>query len=719
MGKKITKEEFERRIKEVHGDNLDVSEFNFTTTSAKGKCKCNVCGNEWYVVANSLFLGHGCRKCYDKRNSESKLISKEDIEHRIKERGYNITFLDDYVDTKHKCHVKCNNCGKEWVTKPSTFFKNYSCDGCNRKERNARFIEDIKNKFGHDRYTYEKLRYDGFDKDAIITCKKHGDFSRSINYLKKTNGQQEICPICLSEEKELKELNERIRKEKYQQKLEEWKKKREEREARKTEKKIIKKIEKEKKLKKARQEKQKEFINKCQELYKDYNYDYSKVDFTGVDNKVTIICPMHGEFKTRPYTFLKGHKCPRCSSHRSAAYTTNEWVEIAKKKHPTFMYDKVNYKNKETKVIVGCPIHGDIEVYPNAFLREKEPCAKCRMNKNAIERSHQNWNRIEEIYKGKDYTILNRKDIIRQNDNIEVRCNKHNFTFYPKVSNIIAHQTGCPKCGFEETASKSRLTINEIKERANELYNNKYDLSLFKEYENFETKIPIICPEHGIFYKTAHAFLGGQECPICSNEAKLIKLRLTQEEFIEKAKEKHLGKDFDFSETVYKTYSDPVVIFCNKKDKTGKPHGYFSIKAGALLSGNGCPICKASHLEQRVRVCLIKNEINYIFQMNDFSWLNLQSFDFYLPDYNIAIECQGSQHFEATFPRNQSLEVRENILAITKERDLRKKKLSKENGVKLIYFMNDYYSKYMQEDDVYFTDLDEMIKYIKEQPKIN
>lgn len=29
-----------------------------------------------------------------------------------------------------------------------------------------------------------------------------------------------------------------------------------------------------------------------------------------------------------------------------------------------------------------------------------------------------------------------------------------------------------------------------------------------------------------------------------------------------------------------------------------------------------------------------------------FSWLKKQNLDFYLPDYNIAIECQGIQHFE-------------------------------------------------------------------------
>lgn len=37
--------------------------------------------------------------------------------------------------------------------------------------------------------------------------------------------------------------------------------------------------------------------------------------------------------------------------------------------------------------------------------------------------------------------------------------------------------------------------------------------------------------------------------------------------------------------------------------------------------------------------------INFIRQYRS-KWLGSQSLDFYLPDYNIAIECQGIQHYE-------------------------------------------------------------------------
>ena len=60
-----------------------------------------------------------------------------------------------------------------------------------------------------------------------------------------------------------------------------------------------------------------------------------------------------------------------------------------------------------------------------------------------------------------------------------------------------------------------------------------------------------------------------------------------------------------------------------------------------------------------------------------------QTVDFYLPDYNIAIECQGEQHFKLVpyFDNEESFKLR-------KKRDKIKNKLCFENNVKLYYFSN-------------------------------
>jgi very-short-patch-repair endonuclease len=65
--------------------------------------------------------------------------------------------------------------------------------------------------------------------------------------------------------------------------------------------------------------------------------------------------------------------------------------------------------------------------------------------------------------------------------------------------------------------------------------------------------------------------------------------------------------------------------------------------------------------------------------------------DFYLPDYNIAIECQGIQHFKPVDFANKGLAWANNEFNKNLKRDKRKNKLCKENGIQILYFSNEEY----------------------------
>ena len=67
-----------------------------------------------------------------------------------------------------------------------------------------------------------------------------------------------------------------------------------------------------------------------------------------------------------------------------------------------------------------------------------------------------------------------------------------------------------------------------------------------------------------------------------------------------------------------------------------------------------------------------------------FTWLGRQSLDFYLPQYNVAVECQGKQHFIAT----NSGWNNTNYLKIIQNLDERKRELCELNDVNLLYYSN-------------------------------
>lgn len=103
---------------------------------------------------------------------------------------------------------------------------------------------------------------------------------------------------------------------------------------------------------------------------------------------------------------------------------------------------------------------------------------------------------------------------------------------------------------------------------------------------------------------------------------------------------------------------------------------------GDLFEGRnrGCPKCYQfkSRGEQKIRDFLDVHQIHYIPQKT-FAPLNKSKyrFDFYLPDFNLAIEYQGEQHYKETSF------FRDDLMAIQK-RDNIKRNYCKVNGIELL-----------------------------------
>ena len=191
-------------------------------------------------------------------------------------------------------------------------------------------------------------------------------------------------------------------------------------------------------------------------------------------------------------------------------------------------------------------------------------------------------------------------------------------------------------------------------------------------YIDTHTPTKIICPKHGEFWTTPKSHLL-YECKACSYEKRAINYTLSTENFIKKAKEIH-GDKYDYSKVEYKGTKTLIRIICSK-------HGEFWQKPNNHLSGKGCPKCNESHLECKTEKFLKENKIKYIPQYK-VDWLGRQSLDFYLPDYNIAIECQGKQHF-GVGGWGDNFNYDDVI-----ERDMRKYCLCQENNVDIIYLVD-------------------------------
>lgn len=135
-----------------------------------------------------------------------------------------------------------------------------------------------------------------------------------------------------------------------------------------------------------------------------------------------------------------------------------------------------------------------------------------------------------------------------------------------------------------------KLTTEEWVEKARGVHGERYDYSK-TEYRNAKTSVKIICHVHGVFLQVPHSHLAGCGCPTCGVESRATSSRLTLEEFLARAREKH-GEIYDYSEVQFSNVDSSINIRCQQ-------HGVFTQRVMSHLRGNGCPSCGHEQTAQK------------------------------------------------------------------------------------------------------------------------
>ena len=414
------------------------------------------------------------------------------------------------------------------------------------------------------------------------------------------------------------------------------------------------------------------FLKRAHEVHgNEYTYEKVTDDIKSNKDKVVVTCHKHGDFIISIVNFLNGRKCPLCNKEKRENTHKNEFLKAfigkaAQIHNNRYDYSKVDYIDAKTKVCIICPEHGEFWQTPDAHLRGQE-CPLC---------SHRSFKYLKDEFIEKAKEIHNNKydyskvEYVNAKTKVCIICPEHGKFWQTPNTHLKGH--GCKKCGikiiWEKIGRKTKDEfIKELEEKFGKIY--KYDLV---KWVNCHTKIKLIYGDK-IIEQTPTKFLSVKS-PITYERVR------NTEDFISKAKQVH-GNRYDYSKTIYKGQNIPVTIICPE-------HGEFTIKPCYHLDGNGCRLCRISNLEMRVMQYLKDNKIKYEYQKYpDFlsKGLSHQSLDFYLPDYKIAIECQGTQHFK-NGGVYQCLE--ENI-----KRDIKKYKKCSENKIQVLYYLDRHIKK--------------------------
>ena len=214
----------------------------------------------------------------------------------------------------------------EFLQLPKTHKRGNGCIDCGliskkikRTKKPEQFIIDAKEIHG-DTYDYSKVDYSDAKENVIIICKKHGEFEQTPNNHLRGAGCK-ICSGCYKSNSD-------------------------------------------------------EFAEKSKIIHGDI-YDYSKVDYINVIEKVIIICKEHGEFEQSPNNHLNGQGCQKCG-HNMTIFSNEDFVKEAKKIHgDKYDYSKSSYSKMAVRLIIICKSHGEFSQTPSNHITHRQGCNLC------------------------------------------------------------------------------------------------------------------------------------------------------------------------------------------------------------------------------------------------------------------------------------------------------------------------------------------------------
>ena len=100
-------------------------------------------------------------------------------------------------------------------------------------------------------------------------------------------------------------------------------------------------------------------------------YDYSKVEYKNKEHRVVVACPIHGDFQVYAREHLDGKGCPKCEKGEKFI------AKLKEKFGDKFGLEQFVYESSTSPVTLICPTHGAFSRLPNAILNSKYGCSEC------------------------------------------------------------------------------------------------------------------------------------------------------------------------------------------------------------------------------------------------------------------------------------------------------------------------------------------------------
>lgn len=377
---KLTKEQWVARAVAKYGDKYDYSESEYLNGMAPILIRCKKHNLVFRTIAGNFINERSnthCPICYAEMKAEQLLSTA------YKNNAKDVRIAEDIIKGIKNGRLTMSGARKPNIIKAPVDYKKV-------------FLNKVKEMYG-DKYDLSKTEYKTRDTTLTMICKEHGEFHitpRTLLYGShgvKPHG----CPICEGIKQPVKTNPESFKSEMkkiYGRKLKF---------------KIPNKITKDTQITaickhhgeithsvgyfksgkgceycSGKKTYWPDFIKLARKVHGD-KYDYSQTEIPKRNaDKITIICPEHGQFRQFAWLHLSGSGCPECVGYpnrKTREQRENEFIQKARDLFgDKFDYSKVHYVNNDTNVTLTCKEHHiEFETSPDTHLRGSGACPMC------------------------------------------------------------------------------------------------------------------------------------------------------------------------------------------------------------------------------------------------------------------------------------------------------------------------------------------------------
>lgn len=397
-------------------------------------------------------------------------------------------------------------------------------------------------------------------------------------------------------------------------------------------------------------------------------------DYSNTKTLCTFKCLLCGKTFMNTYDcvrYWKGSGCLECKSN-SNLYK-NKDVRIKHRldnlnKNKSDYIEIINTNEDVTKITCKCLICNEIYTVSYETVKNGSAHRKCAMKLAGYKKLMPKEMVDEKVKSYNNDILIDFSNYFSADDLLDCHCNVCHHNWKAKQKNLIRGR-GCPKC-----AIKKRKDCKTIPLSTSIKVLNDFNLDLISEYINASTPLKVKCRKCGHVFSTSIVSLsnnktGCVECNKKDRSNQLCKIFLDKMNSINE----HIQLLDNFT-----LMSSVNTFICNDCGKTFKrtPHDF--------LKSPNCPNCTTnSKLEYYVLLYLNDKNIKYELHKNFEGLIGVNngdlSYDFYLSDLNILLECQGKQHFAPVeyFGGEQQF-------IIQQEHDKRKRDYANSNNIRLI-----------------------------------